>query len=219
VEWAEWASKALCYQTHKKALRRKTGGFFCSALFSVGFEPVTAKLTLMELLTGLNAEAYLTGLVHAKTQVGSHWVDLTVAAVHRLTKRGALDFGGSEYAPASTVAMNTHKRNDDDKYGWWELRHGMYLLHFNEQLHELSEEHVALLTPHPRLTATGANHTSSYLFREDRLSAVLDVPLAGVALKENCRVSRLQVFKTQRSLKSSTCSKATKQTGYPIGQD
>ena len=148
----------------------------------------------VDLLHGKDVETLLDGVVHSKTQVGTLWVDLTVREIHRLTKRGSLDFGGSEYSPAETVPLKAHRRSEEDKYGWWELRHGMYLLHFNESL-SLPAGHTALLTPHPRLTATGSAHASTYLSAGDPLNAVLDLPQAGCALKENCRVSRLQVFK------------------------
>jgi dUTP diphosphatase len=149
----------------------------------------------MELLTGLEAQSYVQGLVHEKTQVGAFWLDLTVAAVQRLTKRGTLDFGGSEFSAAESLPLRSNKRRDDDKYGWWELGDGMYRVIFNEQLNKLPDDHAAFLAPHPRLISAGASHTSSYFFQGDDLSAVVNVPQAGCALKQNCRVSRLQVFK------------------------
>lgn len=148
----------------------------------------------MNLLTGEDVETFLNGIIHAKTQVGSLWVDLTVKEIHRLTKRGSLDFGGSEYCPAETVPLKAHRRADDDKYGWWELRHGMYLIHYNESLN-LPDNYMAVLSPHPRLTATGSTHSKTNLFHGDSFNSVLDIPQAGCALKENCRVSRLQVFR------------------------
>ena len=148
----------------------------------------------MNLLHGEDVETFLNGVIHAKTQVGTLWVDLTVKEIHRLTKRGSLDFGGSEYCPAETVPLKAHRRADDDKYGWWELRHGMYLIHYNESL-DLPDNHMAVLSPHPRLTATGSTHSKTHLFRGDSFHSVLDIPQAGCALKENCRVTRLQVFR------------------------
>jgi deoxycytidine triphosphate deaminase len=144
---------------------------------------------------GKDIEELLDGIIHSKTQVGILWVDLTVKEIHRLTKRGSLDFGGSEYCPAETVPLKAHKRTDDDKYGWWELRHGMYLIHYNETLN-LPDNHTALITPHPRLIATGSAHSTTYLSQGEGLQSVLDIPQTGCALKENCRTSRLQVFKT-----------------------
>ena len=161
----------------------------------VGFDSVGAKTLRMQLLTGLEAQSFVQGLVHDKTQVGNFWIDLSVATIQRMAKRGTLDFGGSEYGPAVTVGLHSHKRQEDDKYGWWELRDGIYLLSFNEKLEGLPENHAAFLAPHPRLIATGAFHASSYFFAGDEMSAALAVPQAGCALKQNCRVSRLQIFK------------------------
>lgn len=149
----------------------------------------------MQLLKGTETESLLEGLVYAKKQVGTYWVDLTVAEIHRFTKPGALDFGGSEYAAAETVAIGAERRAEDDKYGWWELEPGIYKLRFNEFWSSLPDNLMAFLAPHPRLLASGASHPSGYLFSGDDLSATLEVPQAGVALKKNCRTTRLQIFR------------------------
>ena len=147
----------------------------------------------MRLLQGDEIVAVVDSIVHAKTQLEKNSLDLTVASIHRINKRGSLDFGGSEMQPAETVPLTSHKKGDDEKYGWWELRQGLYILCYNERL-ELSENLIGYLCPHPRLTQTGCTHTASYIQPGDKLSAVLHVPVAGCALKENCRVSRLQLF-------------------------
>lgn len=147
----------------------------------------------MNNLTGAETQSYLEGLVYAKTQVGARWVDLTVFEIHHFKSRGSLDFGGSEYRPAETATLTPHKLKDEDKYGWWELSEGTYLIKYNEKLVEFSDDELAEVLPHPRLLAAGGSHPAAYFSRGETLLTVLSVPPEGLALKQNCRVSRLRI--------------------------
>ena len=146
------------------------------------------------MLTGTEITELLSGVIHEKTQVGPYWVDLTVSEVHRYTKRGRLDFGGSEYATAQSKALHPHKKSKDDKYGWWQLHQGLYLVVYNESLSSLKAGQAAQISPHPRLLQAGAYHASSAVVAEEKFASVLHVCKAGCAIKENSRVSRLQVW-------------------------
>ena len=51
-------------------------------------------------------------------------LDLTVAEVRRVVDPGRIDFGGGELTDASTVPVETTRREPDDDYGWWTLSPG-----------------------------------------------------------------------------------------------
>lgn len=145
----------------------------------------------MNVLCGEEIKDYLEGLVYAKTQVGERWVDLTVSQIHHFKSRGSLDFGGSEFRAAETACLTPHKLKEDDKYGWWELSQGTYLVYYNEKLVKLSGSELAHVAPHPRLLAAGGSHPATYFTSEEALRVVISVPPEGLALKQNCRLSRL----------------------------
>lgn len=133
-------------------------------------------------------------MISAKTQIQNFTVDLTVAEIHVFTKRGALDFGGSEFIPVSSKAIKAKLLSAEDKYGWWELHQGMYLVRYNERL-ESQNFSTGILSPHPRLIAAGAGHHSITVSPGNTLQSVLLIPQVGCALKQNCRVSQLQLFR------------------------
>jgi hypothetical protein len=144
-------------------------------------------------LTGDEIVEKLDGVVHDKTQVGPFWVDLTVAEIHRYTKRGCLDFGGSEQQAAASKALHPRKKRGDDNYGWWELHQGVYRIVYNETVGEVSGSLIQL-SPHPRLLEAGAQHPTCSFAGGEILSSVLHVAHCGCAIKENSRVSRLQIW-------------------------
>ena len=149
----------------------------------------------MNNLTGEESQSYLEDLVYAKTQVRTRWVDLTVSEIHHFKSRGSLDFGGSEYRPAETIRLVPHRLKDEDKYGWWELSEGTYLIKYNEKLVKFSDDELAQVLPHPRLLAAGGSHSAALFARGETLLTVLSVPPEGMALKQNCRVSKLTIIR------------------------
>ena len=116
---------------------------------------------------------------------------LTVGRLGTIVGRGSLDFGGSEYAPAPVAWQKPVKKSADDKYGWWHLEAGSYLLELNESL--LPEEGEELLIQiWDQAARTGVYHPTE-LVAEPRqpLTTVLQVPNGGVDIKENARITRV----------------------------
>jgi len=89
---------------------------------------------------------HLQSIIHRDTQQHQSHFDLTVDKIHRFTKAGSLDFGGSEFEPAGKELVDPQK-NDGDDYGWWHLTGGTYQATMNEQIKE-TEDTTALLAPH-----------------------------------------------------------------------
>lgn len=119
---------------------------------------------------------------------------LTVGRIGTLVGRGSLDFGGSEYAPTPTAWQEPVKKNPDDKYGWWHLEPGSYLLEFNESV-LLQKGEKAVLQIWEEAARTGVVHpTELLLTSREPLSTVMSVPKPGVDIKENARISRILIL-------------------------
>lgn len=131
---------------------------------------------------------FVHGMVHEPTQTeDERCVDLTVGHVYEVGSAGRIDFGGDEYEEPAAEPIEPERLDEADDYGWWELDGGTYLIGHNESLQ--AAETDFLLQPHPRLLALGAIHPTTRVTELPRMP--LSVPDAGVAIKENARVSML----------------------------
>ena len=148
----------------------------------------------MQLLPGRLAVRRLRNLVSEKHQVHAYHVDLTARTIHGLNPTGEVDFGGSEYVPAQRQPLRTHQKHSQDRYQWWDLPHGAYLLEFNEAL-ELADNEIALLEVHDRLLRAGASHPANFLRGYvNPVQTLLSVTSARVQIKQNARIASLRVF-------------------------
>ena len=123
--------------------------------------------------------------LHDETQVhddGS--VDLTVSTIEAVVEPGRIDFGGGELEAAETEAHESHYRNPDDDYEWWDLDEGQYLASFNETL---DGDATAVLQPRDALLARGATLPTVRTRSLDPLP--LSVGGAGLLVKENARIA------------------------------
>ena len=133
-------------------------------------------------------------LVHEPTQVHDDGVDLTVGAVYRVGEPGRLDFGGDELEDADLDPIPTTARNPDDRFEWWELAGGQYVVQYNEFL---TGEATGVVQPRNELLARGGSHPTL------RVSGHLPLLPLGVAdgglhLKENARISTIAPLEPPR---------------------
>lgn len=135
----------------------------------------------------------LDGLVHLDTQRAGTGIDLTVDTVFRTVGHGQLDFGGGEFQAAPRERIEPVLNDPEDDYGWWTLEKGAYLIQYNESL-SLNDDQRALVTPLERTLLAGAHHGAFVLDEgRDPIATMLVVTRMGCRLKENCRVSRLEL--------------------------
>ena len=148
----------------------------------------------MQLVSGKDSAARLTGIISPKHQVHAFSVDLTVAKVYALDPTGQVDFGGNEYSPAAHTALASRRRRPEDKYEWWDLGRGCYTVEFNEGM-KLADDEIAVIEPDDRLLRAGASHTTSWIRgHAARLETLLFVGALNVLVKQNARIGRLRVF-------------------------
>ena len=149
----------------------------------------------MELISGKEAAERVHGILNAKFQVDGYSVHLTAGNIFSLDPLGKVDFSGSDYVPAGKTPIATERRHPEDKYGWWELGRGSYIVEFNETL-ELHGDELALVETLERLRRAGGSHaTMSLRGRIAPVEALLEVSALRIEIKQNARLSRLRLFR------------------------
>jgi len=138
----------------------------------------------------------ITGIIHKGTQQHDQHCDLTVSEVHRITGAGSLDFGGSEFRPATIEKITPKKQKPDDDYGWWDLGKGPYKIIFNETVDDLPG--TGIISPHDHAKQSGLISDTFLISpneNKDKLSMNVTVSEAGCHIKENARIASLHVLK------------------------
>ncbi len=149
----------------------------------------------MQLRSGKETARRMHRFISSKHQVHAYSVDLTARQIYSLGPTGAVDFAGSDYLAADPHAVSAYQKHSQDKYRWWSLLHGAYLVEFNETL-ELAENEIALLEPHERLLRAGAVHPALYVRgKVDPIATMLSVAGAKIEIKQNARISTLRLFR------------------------
>jgi len=131
------------------------------------------------------------GVIHEGKQI-QEGEDIVIVTAHRVgnfSGSGAHDFGGSEYAVARVDWIEPRKKNDEDKYGWWELSEGDYLVEYNESVFPQNGRRCYF-----QIWSAAERNGLSQPFqviteKREPLVATLHVPAAGASIKENARIS------------------------------
>lgn len=144
--------------------------------------------------TGQQIFNLLDGTIYEKKQVEDSGVYLTVNKIFALKSGGEMDFGGSEYKEGEKGEMEPVKRTPDDKYGWWNLDPGEYLIEFNESPQEvLIQERLVIMEPAEILTKNGVFHPVKIIDEKGAIRTTFFVGRNGIKIKENARISKLIV--------------------------
>ena len=130
----------------------------------------------------------LEGTISREHQVDERGVHLTVAEVAPLHGRGDIDFGGSEMNPGRGNPLQTVEHKPGDRYGWWRLEAGSYLVLFNEKVKEGAPP--MLLVSNERLLGCGCSIAAASV-GPGEVRTVLTVPQVGLRMKENARIALL----------------------------
>lgn len=142
-------------------------------------------------------------ITYGPKQQMENYVYLTVKAIYLVAEKGALDFGGSEYAHSKIVAIQPEMASKEDQYGWWDLKAGSYLVEFNETINPFPQN-AARIVPSHHLLRNNAYHPEIYFTLEkDELEKYKQIPLVigepGLKIKQNARISCLYIsnFKSE----------------------
>lgn len=146
-------------------------------------------------ISGSSIADKIKNLIHKDTQIEQDKVYLTVKQIYLLGEKGRLDFSGKELSVAKRKSISPEKKLPEDKYGWWKLNQGTYLIEFNERVN-LNEEEVAILQPREELLQNCCFHPFLILTSKDKISPIpLSVGCRGMEIKQNARVSVLRIIK------------------------
>lgn len=135
-------------------------------------------------------------IIHQDTQLQEYRLDLTVSEIHEYDTSGSLDFGGSEFEPASTKKLDPVKKDSDDSYGWWNLAGGTYLAICNEIIDPEYDSSV-IITPHPHAIEAGLMINAIVAGNDQSNSALripIQVPGVGCKIKENARFASAYII-------------------------
>lgn len=151
----------------------------------------------MKYLSGKEITKLLDNIIYEKKQVCKDSFYLTVNKVYEFNSTGELDFGGSEFKKCDLKEISPKKRNPEDDYGWWELDQGHYFIEFNEKLKmDKIEDERIYISPLGRLMLAGGDHTKTlHEKRKPVIDTILRVAESSLNIKENARVSKLEVLK------------------------
>ncbi|MFW6189281.1 MAG: hypothetical protein ACOC7T_02520 [Planctomycetota bacterium] len=133
-------------------------------------------------------EEQLEGTVHKETQVDEHGVHLTVGNISKTHAHGDLDFGGSEMKECKLHEVEPLEQQPGDRYAWWRLEEGRYVVEFNERIKDGSP--CMLVVSNDRLLNCGCSIAATAA-GPGPVRTVLDVPGCGVRIKENARIALL----------------------------
>ncbi|MFP4116276.1 MAG: deoxyuridine 5'-triphosphate nucleotidohydrolase [Candidatus Aenigmatarchaeota archaeon] len=133
---------------------------------------------------------------HLDTQLQPNGFDITVDKIFRFSEKGKLDFSNSERELPDCDKIKPEKKNEEDKYGWWELEEGAYKVRTNERVN-LPKDLAALGFPRSSLLRMGALvqqavWDAGYSGRGEFILVVENEE--GVEIKENARVAQLVFF-------------------------
>lgn len=136
--------------------------------------------------------SHLKNIVHKDTQETENGFALTVNEIFEIKQPGRIDFGGGELEEPDLKPHKTTKRNKEDKYSWWELEQGQFLLEYNEELMDL-QNNIAVIQSREELLEKGAFHPTLKVNKIPKIP--LSVANNGIRIKENARVSNLRIEK------------------------
>jgi len=133
-------------------------------------------------------DRWLENAVHRGKQVEARGVHLTLAEVMSGHSRGRVDFSGSELEPTSAHPVEPAEHKPSDRYAWWRLDGGAYVVRFNERLKDGAPP--VLLIANERLLSLGCTLAAT-VCAPGELRSVLTVPSWGASLKQNARIALL----------------------------
>ena len=133
------------------------------------------------------------GYIDLKTQLTPNGFDLTVEKVFEFDGPGALDFSNQERIVPEGKEILPQKNKPEDKFGWWDLKKGIYKVRTNEAVH-IPKDIVAMGFTRTSLLRMGGftQHGVWDAGFEGKSEFVLVVENPkGIKVKQNARIAQL----------------------------
>lgn len=139
--------------------------------------------------------------INQEKQLTPNGFDLTVEKIFEYNLGGALDFSNKERIIPETKEIFPKKENLQDKYGWWQLKRGIYKIKTNEIV-KIPNNLAAFAFSRTSLLRMGAftQHGAwDAGFRgKSEFILVVENP-GGIKIKENARIVQLVFFRVEET--------------------
>jgi len=131
--------------------------------------------------------------INLEKQLTPNGLDLTVQNIYEFLEAGFVDFSNKERKLPATRELIFEKKNDNDKYGWWHLKKGVYKVVSNEIIN-MPDNLIALAYTRTTLLRMGAFTQNGVwdagFSGKSEFILVVENPF-GIKLKQNSRVVQL----------------------------
>ncbi len=139
--------------------------------------------------------------INLDVQITPNGFDLTVEKIFGFEAAGTLDFSNSERVVPAGKEIKPKKGNKG-KYGWWNLKKGVYRIKTNESLN-LPKNLIAIAFPRSSLLRMGA-YTKTGVWDagfsgKSEFILVVGNP-KGIKIKQNARIAQI-IFERIRAVK------------------
>ncbi len=135
--------------------------------------------------------------IDLNTQLTPNGFDLTAAGIFEFESRGQLDFSNKQRQLPECGEVVCVKEKNEDKFGWWDLKKGIYKVKTNEKIN-LPNWLIALAFCRTSLLRMGASTLHGVWdagFKgKGEFILVVDNPF-GLKLKQNARIAQLIFMK------------------------
>ena len=141
--------------------------------------------------------------INLDIQLTPNGFDFTCRKVFKFSSCGALDFSNSERVICDEKEVKSRKQKPRDKYGWWDLKKGVYKIRSNETIN-LPNDLVAVAFPRSSLLRNGV-FTQTGVWDagfKGRSEFILVVENKnGIRVKQNARIIQVIFFKVNKTNK------------------
>lgn len=150
-------------------------------------------LSRQEILWRIQKENLIQDFIDLEVQLTPNGFDLTCGWVYEFDSAGAIDFSNRERLIPQGCQILPQKKSPEDKFGWWQLKQGIYKIKTNEIVN-LPFDLIALAFSRSSLLRAGAftQHgvwDAGFKGRGEFILAV-ENPF-GLQLKQNARIAQL----------------------------
>ena len=156
-----------------------------------------------EIVRLIKKNKLITGCINQDTQLTPNGLDLTVEKIFRFTSSGALDFSNKEREIPAARELLPKKKGARDKFGWWNLKQGIYKVRTNETVN-LPLDLIALAFSRTSLLRMGAftEHGvwDAGFKGKSEFVLVVENP-KGIRLKANCRIAQLVFLRINEAVR------------------
>ena len=139
--------------------------------------------------------------INLEKQLTPNGFDLTVAKIFELASDGVLDFSNNERVLPKIKEILSQKNKPEDKYGWWQLKKGVYKIRTNETV-RLPNDLIALAFSRTSLLRMGGftQHGvwDAGFCGKGEFVLMVENP-QGIKLKENARIAQLVFFNIEET--------------------